>query len=151
MVGEIDDARRARRERLSIDVAGEQGVPVTVVLTDQITDLSGTVAGATPRAHTLSFSRPTRATGPNGTCEARARRERTFSIPDCRRASGISRWPCAISTRPGKRPRLPAAGAAWRDAFDLGLRKADAGVEGAPTMRARCIIALFTLGCGASA
>jgi hypothetical protein len=31
---------------LAIDVAGEQAVPVTVVLTDQITDLSGTVAGA---------------------------------------------------------------------------------------------------------
>jgi hypothetical protein len=30
---------------LAIDVAGEQGVPVTLVLTDQITDLSGTVAG----------------------------------------------------------------------------------------------------------
>ena len=31
---------------LAIDVAGEQNVPVTVVLTDQITELSGTVAGA---------------------------------------------------------------------------------------------------------
>jgi hypothetical protein len=31
---------------LAIDVAGEQNVPVTVVLTDRMTDLSGTVAGA---------------------------------------------------------------------------------------------------------
>jgi hypothetical protein len=31
---------------LALDIAGEQGVPVTVVLTDRITDLSGTVTGA---------------------------------------------------------------------------------------------------------
>ena len=31
---------------LAIDIGGEQGVPVTVVLTDRITDVSGTVAGA---------------------------------------------------------------------------------------------------------
>jgi hypothetical protein len=30
---------------LAIDIAGEQNVPVTVVLTDRTTDLSGTVAG----------------------------------------------------------------------------------------------------------
>ena len=31
---------------LAIDIGGEQGVPVTVTLTDRITDVSGTVAGA---------------------------------------------------------------------------------------------------------
>jgi hypothetical protein len=31
---------------LAIDIGGEQSVPVTVVLTDRITDVSGTVAGA---------------------------------------------------------------------------------------------------------
>jgi hypothetical protein len=31
---------------LALDIAGEQGVPVTIVLTDRMTDLSGTVAGA---------------------------------------------------------------------------------------------------------
>jgi len=31
---------------LAIDIGSEQGVPVTVVLTDRITDVSGTVAGA---------------------------------------------------------------------------------------------------------
>ena len=32
---------------LAIDIAGEKNVPVTVVLTDRVTDLSGTVTGAT--------------------------------------------------------------------------------------------------------
>jgi hypothetical protein len=41
---------------LAIDIAGEQGVAVTVVLTDRLTDVSGTVAGADDDgAHVVVF------------------------------------------------------------------------------------------------
>ena len=40
---------------LALDIAGEQGVPVTVVLTDRITEVSGTVAGVDGASFVVLF------------------------------------------------------------------------------------------------